>query len=952
LYWAYLYSILKVTKTPFFLSLLLLYFGLPKASAQTIAITQLETQFSIIKYQVDEGVIAKENAIKPYQTIQQQYLRNKAYPQYLEMFYQTAALYARMQQPKEGFQVLETGIRQLDKYPLSAIAKDTLVFKLLSERCVYASYVSEHHQKLKSYFEITYQHFEKNKYLLEKSVPINVSSFLVVYAKWFKTQGEIEQYHLLVESALNICGKYPYQCREMYPTILSELGVYYQEIGNYTKAYYYYAEAIQENKKIDAYSAYVANVYWQIATCHLVQKEYTKALQNIQIAFQLKQQTKEVANDYKNLQTKLYLSKGEALLGLGQWQEAQRNFQLAIQIYQKTNTQGKGAIFAQAYLGLSRVAEAQHTFSISLQYAQKALQASHSTFKDDDITYSPSLLGCIARNEMIEALTQKACLFQKTNHPFTLETYLKLIDEASIMRKTLVMAESKLWFTDKVNPIYGQAVDAFAQALNKQPNNTILQEQCFKIFEASKAAVLSDVLSEQKIRPATVDGALLRQDTLLRNQRVVIQSALRGASAKEQPALLQKLSEVEMQLNNLIKVFEKKSPQYFQLKYDTKLVSLNDVRKQLHAQSALISYFWGTEKLYIMVVSKASFQFVEKKNSPVLQRIVMSLHAHLSMPGIDRYKGHQDAVWLYQEVFKPIRASLKGINRLVVLRANELNLIPFEILEPKGINDYLVKQFSFQYGHSATLLYYTGIKLNASVSVSNANVAAYAPFGNNTNEQLLIQRHKDLKPLPASIEEVKSIRASRYINDAATKKSFMNTYQGNGVLHLATHAQIDDENPDNSFIAFFPSDTNNFLYNNEVYNLDLDQTKLVVLGACETGAGKISKGEGLISLARGFLYAGCPSVVTTLWNAHDRSTAVFSEQFYNLLEDGVPIDLALQKAKFSLINSQYEHPYYWANMILIGRTTVIQFSWWNGYQSYIYMCLVALIALFVYWRVR
>lgn len=107
------------------------------------------------------------------------------------------------------------------------------------------------------------------------------------------------------------------------------------------------------------------------------------------------------------------------------------------------------------------------------------------------------------------------------------------------------------------------------------------------------------------------------------------------------------------------------------------------------------------------------------------------------------------------------------------------------------------------------------------------------------------------------------------------------------------------------------------------YDLDLSQARLVVLSACEAGRGKLQKDEGIISLARAFVYAGCESIITTLWNAHDETTADISKRFHEYLKDGLQTDEALRKAKLGFLDSElknkYEHPYYWANFVLIGK---------------------------------
>ena len=129
------------------------------------------------------------------------------------------------------------------------------------------------------------------------------------------------------------------------------------------------------------------------------------------------------------------------------------------------------------------------------------------------------------------------------------------------------------------------------------------------------------------------------------------------------------------------------------------------------------------------------------------------------------------------------------------------------------------------------------------------------------------------------------------------------------------------------YIAFYPSSNKiheNLLYEQEIYNLDLSHTKLVVLSACETAAGSLVKGEGVMSLSRAFTYAGCPNIVTSLWKADDASTAMLMQHMHQSIENGMTIDRALQEAKKYIltspsINPRMKHPAYWANFIYIGN---------------------------------
>jgi len=146
------------------------------------------------------------------------------------------------------------------------------------------------------------------------------------------------------------------------------------------------------------------------------------------------------------------------------------------------------------------------------------------------------------------------------------------------------------------------------------------------------------------------------------------------------------------------------------------------------------------------------------------------------------------------------------------------------------------------------------------------------------------------------------------------------------IIHLATHASADDRSPLYSSIIFFPSgaDSSYRLYAQEIYNLRLDSVQLVILSACETGAGQLIRGEGLMSLSRAIAYAGCPNVVTSLWKAEDKTTAFITGRLHYYLRKNYSSDKALQQAKLDLLDNkaiepQFKAPSYWAHLIFIGN---------------------------------
>jgi CHAT domain-containing protein len=174
--------------------------------------------------------------------------------------------------------------------------------------------------------------------------------------------------------------------------------------------------------------------------------------------------------------------------------------------------------------------------------------------------------------------------------------------------------------------------------------------------------------------------------------------------------------------------------------------------------------------------------------------------------------------------------------------------------------------------------------------------------------------------------ETRSGSATILLDSAATKKAFIRNSNHQDIIHLATHAFAPNGAGNKSFIAFYPSDKNienAFLYAPEIYDLDLSNTQLVILSACETGAGDLVRGEGIMSISRAFAYAGCPNVITSLWKADDVSTGVIIESVNGYLQKGYSVDAALRSSKIDYLrdkklNPRMKHPAYWSHIVFIG----------------------------------
>ena len=301
---------------------------------------------------------------------------------------------------------------------------------------------------------------------------------------------------------------------------------------------------------------------------------------------------------------------------------------------------------------------------------------------------------------------------------------------------------------------------------------------------------------------------------------------------------------------------------------------------------------------------------------------------------------------LYRALVEPAEPLLKGVKHLVVAPDGPLALVPFEALlardvaegapVPKGA--WLVERFDVSYTPSATALATRageaagrGIVAlgdprfapdSAAAPAAEGGAGAPAP-GSGTAVA------PALAPLPNTAVEVAALRSLagtrpiETLTGAGATRAGLLAALARGrpqLVHLATHGVADEVEPRRSGLWLaWDGAAPGFLPVGDVLALRLD-ADLVTLSACETGTGRLERGEGVLGLARAFLAAGGRSVVVSLWKVNDRSTAALMERFYRpLLTRGVPRESALAGAKRALLaDAETRSPFYWAPFVLVG----------------------------------
>jgi CHAT domain-containing protein len=252
---------------------------------------------------------------------------------------------------------------------------------------------------------------------------------------------------------------------------------------------------------------------------------------------------------------------------------------------------------------------------------------------------------------------------------------------------------------------------------------------------------------------------------------------------------------------------------------------------------------------------------------------------------------------LHKQLIAPIEHLIKQ-SSVIIVPHQALHYIPFHALYDG--HNYLIDRYDVTYAASASVL-----KICRDRQI------------HKTDEDLVLAVADELTPYIH--EEVAALRdllpaARVFVGKDATEDKLRKYGAAAGKLHIAAHGIFRADNPMFSSLKLGDSWLNLF----DIFNLQLG-AELTTLSACETGMSAVWEGDELLGLARGFLYAGTPSLVVSLWTVNDRSTAQLMRRFYEGLGKNLTKARALREA-INEVKDAFPHPYYWAPFVLMGKS--------------------------------
>lgn len=726
------------------------------------------------------------------------------------------------------------------------------------------------------------------------------------------------------------------------------LGKIYQVTGNYSSAKSNYDKAINLAKKFYGNkSIEVARVFLDYAARMIATGQTEEAAEMLEKSFQIIQGSHNEYfiefYDYYRYYGLLHLYKSTVATDIVTFNNQRRNNILkSIEYYRKglSVLQFPDDYKPDSLINLDEIIYLTGCIELFKRIGDNYLELSKLEEKQGEL--SPGLKNAIEQYRIVGSLIQQA--------------RRELKDEASKIQLTSLEYESFIKLIQAAHTAYSVTKDSS------------YVELAFLNAERTRGSALFDKISEDfALENSIIPDSLLDLEAKLNYNINIYSQRLQEQKSNPNPdtSLINQYNAELLNATNerdrLTSYLETEYSDFYELKYAKAMLSVKDIQQKLNKDQVLLEYVLNETDtlldLYTFVISADNVDFVRRVVPAKFSLALESAFKFMSSTNY-LYTKNEDAIefctasnYLYSELIKPVENKIAEKN-LIIVPDGKLSYIPFDALveslpdTSKMIEfnklDYLIKKYQINYAISSNLLF----RDRENTVLKKVKALAFAPSYNGETLQLAGLNLK-LLPLPGVKREVDNIseivNTKSFFDTEANELNFRNNIADFDILHLAMHAFINDSLPAFSSLVFTPKQNNadstpDLINTADIYNLKL-KAKLTVLSACNTGTGKLLKGEGIMSLARGFLFAGCPSIIMSLWEVEDASGTQIMTSFYKNLKKGKSKDEALRDAKLEYlqsVNSRRAHPHYWLGFVNIGDSAPLFIS----YDFYFFILLI------------
>ena len=716
------------------------------------------------------------------------------------------------------------------------------------------------------------------------------------------------------------------------------IGLAYSDLGQYQKALEYQQKALDVDRKIEDVKGEGRSLT-NIAGVYLNLGQYQKAFECYQKALNIKRKTGDVRGEGRAL-----TNIGVICYELGQYLRAIECYQRALDIHRKMgDIEGEGAVTRN--IGAVYDILGQHQKAI--EWYQRALDIEKKTgnmrgegraLTNIGVAYSKlsqyqkaleyyrkAIAICRKIGDLKgegTTLHNLGCSILSAGKPNQAEMHLESAVEVwESIRRQVKTGRERTGFQSTLPGVYGSLAAARLARGD--------QHGAFEAVERGRAKSFLDLLATRaagtkrsKKRTAEI-AKTERQLAAVREKTVELASAPVGAKTRAARTTVdQQISELNKKRLELIDQLRKSDPELGSLVV-VDPPTLNEIQALLPPGIAMVEYFHpgkhtvsGREhdQLWIFVLLSGGLHFKAVDVSKSDLEKALEKYAKLVADGSSNPKSVEAAgAKLYKWLIEPIEplSQLTDSETLVIVPWGSMFKVPFAALGPKAGKPLGVKKSIVMAPSAGVYRYLVKKRLSGRgkvLAIGNPKTA--------------------MTPLPGAEKEAREIaglfgKSTIYTKNKATEVLIKKDYAALGrpdVVHLACHGLFNEAAPQLSHLALTPDQKNDGkLEMHELFDLDWRGVSLVTMSACSSGKGKLGAGDDLVGLTRGFMFAGAPSILCSLWDVDDEATRTLMVSFYKNYLSGMSKPEALRKAQVAMQkNKKWSHPYFWSAFVLFG----------------------------------
>ncbi len=394
-----------------------------------------------------------------------------------------------------------------------------------------------------------------------------------------------------------------------------------------------------------------------------------------------------------------------------------------------------------------------------------------------------------------------------------------------------------------------------------------------------------------------------------------------------------KISYLERQWEISKRLIAQRIPNVASLRYP-RILDLKDVRGKINSNTAIIAFLVGKERSYGFLIGRSVFHIFSLPARKILRELVSAYISDIT----DRSQtDFSNGLRLYKYLIEPAGID-ERIENIIIVPDDALFFLPFEsLICSVRKKDWIINHYSISYAPSISSFYEIRERRVSRLKKPNKDILIIGnpiSSGSAINSILALQcfdrsletadelskylAYGEIEEIREQFKRSSALLTGNNASEFNVKNRDLTKYK---IIHFAAHGQIDNRFPLLSSIMLGKDPTSSddgLLQMREIYKMNIP-VDLVVLSACQSGLGKLIRGEGIEGINRAFLSAGAASALMTLWSVHDQATAQLLGRFYVHLRSSDTVRDALRKAKLEMIASRfYSHPFYWAGFVVNG----------------------------------